>query len=92
MEQTASQATRTAEATLKQEQERISNLQKQLAEVEVEKGDLLNKERQTIEYLVGEKASLKSELERLEGVETRTLLILGYFVESLHLHRVADSI
>lgn len=60
---------RDAETRLEEERNRFVTLEKEFQKFRVEKGALLQNEKQTVGLLVSEKASLISELQRLERIE-----------------------
>ncbi|TFK77515.1 hypothetical protein BDN72DRAFT_47354 [Pluteus cervinus] len=59
-----------AEARLVEERDKFNSLSKQFQESRVEKEGLIQNERQTVALLVSEKASLITELQRLEKLES----------------------
>lgn len=64
-----SQETQRTEATLHQSREMAKSLEEKVQRLQAENETLQQNQQQTISLLVSEKASLASELERLEGVE-----------------------
>lgn len=59
---------------LQEERQRSKLLDEQIAQLKIDSEKLLQNEQQTISLLVSEKSSLTSELERLEGLETRAFV------------------
>ncbi len=61
---------RETEVTLGEERKRSQQLSQDVQQLQIERETFLRNEQQTISLLVSEKASLASELERLEGLES----------------------
>lgn len=80
--------TQKAETLLGEERGRSKELEQRVQQVQNEKETLLQNERQTISLLVSEKASLSTELERLEGLEASTH---SYDEHALHSHLMHTS-
>lgn len=68
--------TQQTEALLHESQSAAKALEERVQRLQAENETLQQNQQQTISLLVSEKASLASELERLEGVETRTCFVI----------------